>query len=153
MSEGIKVVASNRKARHDYHIEDTFEAGLVLTGSEIKSVRAGQVNMRNSYVREINDELWMVDVHISPYNPASYENHDPLRMRKLLMHRREIDRLTEKVRAKSYTIVPLRIYLKRGRAKVEIALARGKRQYDKRQAIAERDDQRRMRRALKERDR
>lgn len=152
-SEGIKVVATNRKARHDYHLHDVYEAGLVLTGSEIKSVRAGQVNLREGYVREVDGEMWLFSVHIAPYDQAGMMNHDPRRPRKLLLHRREIDRLSDDAQTKSYTIIPLRLYLRHGRAKVEIALARGKRQYDKRQAIAKRDAQRQIDRAIGERRR
>jgi len=150
--EHVKVVATNRKARHDYHIEDRHEAGLVLTGSEIKSIRAGQVNLREGYVTPRDDEMWLVNVHIAPYDQAGRFGHNPLRPRKLLLHRREIDRLARQVQERGYTIVPLRMYLKRGLAKVEIALARGKRQYDKRDAIAERQARRRVERVLKERE-
>jgi len=139
---GIKVVATNRKAARDFHLEDRLEAGLVLTGTEIKAIRAGRAS-----------ELWLVNVHIGPYSPSGRYNHDPLRPRKLLLHRREIDRLTSRVRERGYTIIPVRLYLKGGRAKVEIALARGKRKYDKREAIARRDAQRDVDRALKERHR
>lgn len=151
--EGIKVVATNRKARHDFHIFETYEAGLVLTGTEIKSVRAGQVSLREGYVREVDGELWLFEVHIAPYLHGGSLNHDPKRPRKLLLHRREIDRLAADAQAKSYTIVPLQVYLKRGRAKLEIALARGKRQYDKREALSRRDAQRQMDRALSDRQR
>ena len=154
MSNGIKVIANNRKARHNYFIEDTFEAGLVLTGSEIKSIRAGRVNLREGFVREIDGELWLVNVHIATYNQASIQhNHEPLRPRKLLLHRRQINRLTGTMQAKSYTIVPLQLYLKHGRAKIEIALAKGKRQYDKRRTIAKRDADRQVARALADRNR
>jgi len=152
MSEGIKVVARNRKARHDYFLEDSFEAGLVLTGSEIKSVRAGRVNLREGFVRERDGELWLMNVHIATYDQAGHDNHEPLRPRKLLLHRREIDRMAAAVQAKNYTIVPLQLYLKRGLAKVEVAMAKGKRKYDKRQTIAKRDAQRQMQRALSERE-
>jgi len=148
--EGIKIVATNRKARHDYDIEDRYEAGLVLVGTEIKSIRAGSVNIRDGYVQPRGDELWLVNVHVSPYDPAGGRGHDPLRPRKLLLHRREIDRLISRIQERGYTVVPLRMYLKNGRAKVEIGLARGKRKYDKRRAIAERDSERDVRRALKE---
>ena len=153
MNEGIKVIATNRKARRDYHLDDLYEAGLVLTGSEIKSVRAGQVNLREGYVRERDGELWLLNVHIAPYEQAGMMNHDSLRPRKLLLHHREIERLAYAAQAKSYTIIPLRLYLRRGLAKVEIALAKGKRKYDKRQAIAKRDAKRQMERALSERQR
>ncbi len=147
---GIKVIATNRKAAHDFRLEDRYEAGLVLTGTEIKSVRAGRVSLKEGYVQPRNGELWLVDVHIAPYDPSGRYSHEPCRPRKLLLHRREINRLTSRVQERGYTIVPLRLYLKDGLAKIEIALARGKRKYDKRQAIAKRDAQREMNRALKE---
>ena len=147
----MKVIATNRKAYHDYHIEETHEAGLVLTGSEIKSIRAGRVNLRDSYAQIKDGELWLIDTHIAPYDQASRQNHEPRRDRKLLMHRREINRLAAKVQAKGYTIVPLRLYLKNNLAKVEIALVRGKKLYDKREAIAQREAQRQIDRAVKER--
>jgi len=149
----IKVVATNRKAAHNYIIEDRYEAGLVLTGTEIKSVRAGRVSLRDGYVQPRDGELWLVNVHIARYDPAGRRGHDPLRPRKLLLHRREINRLIGRVQERGYTIVPLRMYLKDGWAKVEIALARGKRKYDKREAIARRDAQREMEREWKERRR
>jgi SsrA-binding protein len=147
----IKVVATNRKARHEYHFIDTYEAGLVLLGSEIKSIRAGQVSLQEGFVQFERGEAWLVNVHIAQYDPASQQNHEPRRRRKLLLHRREIDRLQSRVQEKGYTVVPTRLYLKEGRAKAEIALARGKRQYDKRQAIAKRDSQRQVERAIRER--
>ena len=143
-SEHVKIVATNRKAHHDYHIEDTLEAGLVLTGSEIKSIRAGQVNLRDSYATFRNDELWLINTHIAPYQQASYSNHEPRRDRKLLLHRREINRLIGKLQEKGLTLVPLKIYLKNSRAKVELGLARGKKLYDKRQTMRERDDRRQI---------
>jgi len=148
---GIKVVATNRKAGRDYYLEDRFEAGLVLTGTEIKSIRAGGVNLSDGYVQAKGGELWLVNVHIAPYDPSGRSSHEPRRPRKLLLHRREINRLISRVQERGYTIVPVQMYLKEGRAKVEIALARGKRKYDKRQAIAKRDAQREMEHALKER--
>ena len=148
---GIKVVATNRKAGRDYHLEDKHEAGLVLKGTEIKSIRAGRVSLREGFVLFEAGEAWLVDVHIAQYDPASLQNHDPRRRRKLLLHRREIDRLQRGAREKGYTVVPTRLYLKDGWAKVEIALARGKRQYDKRQTIAKRDAERQIDRAIKER--
>src|SRR5438874_10902799 len=148
-----KVIATNRKAHHDYSLEDSFEAGIVLMGSEIKSIRDNRVNLKDGYVLEQNGELWLMNVHISSYDQASVFGHDPLRPRKLLLHRKEIARLISRVREKGYTIVPTQLYLKRGRAKVEIALGRGKRQYDKRAAIAERDSKREVERALRERER
>jgi len=153
MTEPVKVIATNRKAGHDYQIEDRFEAGLVLQGTEIKSIRAGSVNLRDGYVMPREDELWLVNVHIAAYGPAGRRGHDPLRPRKLLMHRREINRLLGRVQEKGYTLVPLRLYLKRGRAKVEIALVRGKRQFDKRAAIAKRESDRQIERTLKEQTR
>lgn len=143
-NQSVKVVATNRKARHDYLIEDTFEAGIVLTGSEIKSIRAGQVNLRDGYAALRDGELWLLNAHIAPYHQASYENHEPRRERKLLMHRREINRLTGKLQEKGLTLVPLQLYLKNSRAKVELGLARGKKLYDKRQSMRERDDQRQI---------
>lgn len=150
---GIQVIASNRKASHDYFIFDRFEAGLVLKGSEIKSIRARQISIKEAYVQVDGNEAWLVNAHISPYDPASRENHDPRRRRKLLLHRREIQRLWNAQRTKGLTIIPLRVYLKDGRAKVEIALARGKKKYDKRQAIARRDAAREMERAARQRTR
>lgn len=146
--EGIKVVASNRKATHDYFLEDRVEAGIALWGSEIKSVRAGQVSLREAYIQIENYEAWLTNAHIAPYDPASRLNHDPLRKRKLLLHKREIIRLYDRVRQKGYTIIPIRMYIKAGKAKVEIALARGKHQYDKRREIAKRDASMEVSRAL-----
>ncbi len=145
----VKVVATNRKATHDYSLEERFEAGLALLGTEIKSIRAGQANLREGYVQPRGEELYLVNVHISPYEPSGRTGHDPLRPRKLLLHRKEIARILSKLNEKGYTLIPLRIYLKNGRAKLEIALARGKRQYDKRQSIAARDAARQMDRTLK----
>jgi SsrA-binding protein len=153
MEAGIKIVATNRKATHDYTIEDRFEAGLALLGTEIKSIRAGQANLREGYVQVRGGELWLVNTHIAPYDPAGREGHDPLRPRKLLLHRKEIVRLLSRVQERGYTIIPLKIYLKNRRAKIEIALARGKRQYDKRETIAKREAGRQIERALKERSR
>jgi SsrA-binding protein len=149
----VKVVATNRKARHQYHFHDTYEAGLVLLGSEIKSIRAGRVSLQEGFVLFEGGEAWLVNVHIAQYDPASKQNHDPKRRRKLLLHRREIDRLQSHAQEKGYTVVPTKLYLKDGRAKVEIALARGKKLYDKRQTIAKRDAKRQVERALKERHR
>ncbi len=150
---GIKVVATNRKALRDFHLDERHEAGLVLTGTEIKSIRAGRVNLSDGYAQPRDGELWLLNVHIAPYDPSGRYGHEPRRPRKLLLHRREINRLISRVQERGYTIVPVRLYLKGGLAKVEIALARGKRKYDKRQAIAKRDAQRQIDRALKERDR
>ena len=148
---GIKVLATNRKAKHEYFLLDTYEAGLVLKGSEIKSIRAGQVSIAQAYVSVDGNEAWLVNSHIAPYNEASINNHDPLRTRKLLLHRREISKLSDKVRQKGATVVPLRIYLKDGKAKIEIALAKGKKQYDKRAEIAKRDAELEMDRRYKQR--
>lgn len=147
----IKVIATNRKARHEYQFDDSYEAGLVLKGSEIKSIRAGRVSLQQGFVVFQDGEAWLVDVHIAPYDPASREGHEPRRRRKLLLHRREIDRLQGQSQQKGYTVIPTKLYLKDGRAKIEIALARGKRQYDKRQTLAERDSKRQVERAIKER--
>lgn len=148
------VVAENRRARHDYHIEETYEAGIALTGSEIKSVRAGRVNLRGSYARVVDDEVFLYEAHISPYEQSgTYFNHDPKRPRKLLLHRREIRRLLGLVRQKGLTLVPLRVYFKGRRAKVELGVARGKKVYDKREDIAKRDEQREIERAMKSRSR
>ena len=146
--DGTRTLASNRKAYHDYFIEDTFEAGIVLTGTEIKSVRAGQVNLRDSYATIKDGELWLMNTHIAAYRGGSYFNHDPRRDRKLLMHRREINRLAGKVQEKGLTLIPLRIYLKNNLAKVEIGLARGKKQYDKRATLREKDSRREVERAI-----
>jgi SsrA-binding protein len=145
---GIKVIATNRKARHEYHIHDTLEAGLVLTGTEIKSIRAGQVSIQEAYVTYHEGEMWLLGMHIAPYEPADRENHEVRRPRKLLMHARQIARWGDRTQQKGFTIVPLRLYLRRGRAKVEIALARGKKLYDKRQSLARKESERRMDRAL-----
>lgn len=153
MADNVKVLATNRKAYRDYHVEETYEAGMMLTGTEIKSARAGSVNLRDSYAQVRNGEMWLMNVHIAPYEPASRQNVDPYRDRKLLMHRKEIMRLFGRVQEKGLTLVPLRMYLKKNRAKIEIALARGKRQYDKREAIAKRETTREIERAVKARGR
>jgi SsrA-binding protein len=142
-------IAVNRRARHEFFIEDTVEAGLVLTGSEVKSLRAGRANLKDSYGRIDGNEAWLLNVHISPYGPASQFGHEPTRTRKLLLHRREIERLAGKVKEKGLTLIPLRLYFKRGRAKVQLGLARGKKHYDKRAAIRERELDREAERALK----
>jgi len=151
--DGIKIVAQNRRATHDYFVEDRFEAGIVLVGSEIKSIRAGQVQLREAYVRADGREVLLLNAHIATYDPAAGQNHTPLRPRKLLLHKKEIAKLLEHVRQKGYTIIPLKMYLFKGRAKVEIALAKGKKQYDKRQVIAKRESQREMDRALSRKNR
>jgi len=143
-------IAVNRKARHDYFIDETFEAGIVLTGSEVKSLRDGRANLKDSYARIANNEAILMNVHISPYDPAARANHEVTRTRKLLLHRRELDRLLGKLREKGFTLVPLRLYFNaRGRAKVELGLAHGKRQYDKRQTIKEREARRETERAMR----
>jgi SsrA-binding protein len=147
-NEGVKIIASNRKANHDYFIEDRFEAGIVLLGPEIKSVRAGRVSIREAYVTTDGREAWLMNAHIAPYDPASNMNHEPKRRRKLLLHRKEIIELFDGIRQRGYTIIPLMMYLKSGKAKVEIALARGKKQYDKRQDLARRDAEREMSRSM-----
>ena len=149
-----KIVAQNRKARHDYFIVDTLECGIVLTGTEIKSVRAGNMNLKDSYASVENGELWLIGMHISPYEKGSYYNHDPERNRKLLLNRNELVRLKGKTKEKGFTLVPLSVYIKDGRkAKVELALAKGKTSYDKRDAIAERDAKRDMSRAFRRKGR
>ena len=141
-------LASNRKAFHDYEILERYEAGLVLTGTEIKSIRAGRADLRDSYARPQDGELWLVNAYIAPYGPASQFNHEPRRPRKLLLHREEIDKLTAAVSEKGLTIVALRLLIKNHVAKVELGLARGKRQYDKRQAIISRELDMEARRAV-----
>lgn len=145
------MLAKNRKARHLYNIVETFESGIALQGTEVKSVRDARVNLKDSYARVENGELFLYNMHISPYTHGNRFNHEPLRPRKLLMHRREINRLGGYVQEKGLTLVPLSLYLRRGKVKVELALARGKRDYDKRQDIAERDAKREMERAFKDR--
>lgn len=147
-----KVVATNRKARHEYHLFDQYEAGLVLRGSEIKSIRAGQISIKEAYVQVNEDEAWLIDAHIAPYDQASIYNHEPRRPRKLLLHKRQIRELYDDVRQKGVTIIPLRVYLRDGLAKVEIAVAKGKKLYDKRQTIAKRDAQREIERQLRRRN-
>ena len=147
----VKVVATNRAARHDYAIDERFEAGIALLGAEVKSIRAGGANLREGYVQVRGGEAFLVNTHIAPYDPAGHAEHDPLRSRKLLLHKKEIARLEAGTHERGWTVIPLRMYLKNGRLKIEIALARGKRQFDKRQAIAKRDAERQIDRALKER--
>ncbi|HEY3194354.1 MAG TPA: SsrA-binding protein SmpB [Candidatus Dormibacteraeota bacterium] len=142
-------VAVNRRAYHDYFIDEKLEAGIMLTGTEVKSVRNGRTNLRDGFVRIDGNEAWLENVHISPYAQGNLMNHEPLRPRKLLLHRKQIASLIGKVRQKGYTMIPLRMYFSRNHAKVEIGLARGKRQYDKRQAIAERDAKREIARATR----
>ncbi len=148
---GFKLIAQNKKAFHDYHIEESFEAGIVLTGTEVKSLRVGKANLRDSYASVKDNELWLIGVHISPYDQGNIFNHDPLRIRKLLVHRHELKRLVGKIQRAGYTLVPTKMYFKDGRAKVEIALAKGKATYDKRQDLAKKDAQRDIERAFRER--
>jgi SsrA-binding protein len=148
--EGIKVVTTNKRATFDFELLERFEAGLSLMGTEVKSIRAHQVNLRRSYVQNRNGELWLMEAHISPYEHGNRENHEPTRPRKLLLHRREINKIIDEMAQKSLTVVPTKLYLKNGRAKVEIALARGKRKADKRSDLARKDANRQVERALRE---
>ena len=149
-----KTVAQNRKARHDYFITESFETGIVLYGTEIKSVRDGHANLKDGYANVENGELWLYNVHISPYDKGSFYNKDPMRPRKLLVHKSEIRKLLQKTREKGLTLVPLKLYIKQGRwAKCELAIARGKQLHDKRDAAAERDAEREMDRAIRRRQR
>lgn len=147
----MKVIARNKKARHDYEVLDTFEAGIVLKGTEIKSIRQGKTNIKDSYCIVRNSELYVVNMHISHYKEGNQFNHDETRSRKLLMHKKEIIKLESKVNQDSASIIPLEIYLEKGLCKLKIALAKGKRQYDKRQALKAKQDQRNIQKALKER--
>jgi len=150
MADGIKIITKNRKAHHDYHIEETFDAGIALTGSEIKSIRANRVSLGDGFVQERDGELWLMNIHIATYDEASIFGHaDPLRPRKLLLHKREIAEISSRIRERGFTAIPTMVYLQKGRAKVEIALAKGKKLYDKRDAIGKRDVEREIRRALK----
>jgi SsrA-binding protein len=148
----IKVVATNRKASHEYFLLESLEAGIALQGSEIKSIRAGQISLAEAFVEIDGQEAWLVDAHVAPYEQASHFNHEPRRPRKLLLHKSEIRRLWDEVRKKGVTIVPTKVYLKDGRAKVEIAVAKGKKLYDKRESIAKRDAEREMERQLRSRE-
>jgi SsrA-binding protein len=145
---GTRLIAQNRKARHDYLIEETLEAGIALVGTEVKSCREGRVTLADAYAAVRDGEAWLLQCHISPYSHGNRANHEPMRPRKLLLHRDEIERLDQKASREGRTLVPLRLYFKHGVAKAEIAIARGKRAYDKRASIAERDAERRMRREL-----
>ena len=145
----IKIVATNRKASHEYFLLERFEAGIVLQGSEIKSIRAGQISLAEAYVRVDGEEAWLMDAHIAPYDHAGIFNHEPRRPRKLLLHKSEVRQLWDNVRQKGVTIIPLRVYLKEGRAKVEVAIAKGKKLYDKRESIAKRDAERDIERNLR----
>jgi len=147
----IKSVATNRKAYHNYHIGESIEAGIVLSGTEIKSIRAGRVSLGDAYVKPEGGELWLLNAHIARYEAGSYLSHEPTRPRKLLLHRKQINSLTSKVAEKGLALVPVRLYLKDSNAKVEVAVARGKKLYDKREAIARREAKREMGRAIKRR--
>ena len=150
LEEGhIKIIAQNRQARRDYFIVDEFEAGLVLKGTEMKSLRQGRANLKDSYARIKNGEVFVYQMHIAPYPFAHYDNHDPLRPRKLLLHKHEIKRLYGKVNEKGHSLIPLRLYFKSGKVKITLALVKGKRKYDKREAIKRRDEQRDLDREMK----
>ena len=146
---GTKLIAKNKKARFDYEISDRFEAGMVLTGSEVKSLRMGKANLTDSFAKINNGEVWLMSCHISPYPFSSYNNHEPLRPRKLLLHKREIQRLAGKINEQGYSLIPLALYFKEGKVKVDLALARGKKKHDKRESIKRRDQEREIERALK----
>lgn len=145
----IKTVVTNRKAYHNYHIQDSVEAGIALTGTEIKSIRAGRVSLGDAYVKPEAGELWLLNAHIARYEPGSYSSHVPTRPRKLLLHRQQIDSLSSKVLEKGFTLVPLKLYIKDSIAKVEVALAKGKKLYDKRETIIRRETERELGRAIK----
>jgi len=147
----IKIVSTNRKAYHNYHVQDSLEAGIALTGTEIKSIRDGRVNLADAYVRPEKGEMWLLNAHIARYEAGSYMSHEPRRPRKLLLHRKEINTLSSKVMEKGLTLVPLRLYLKGSLAKVEVALGKGKKLYDKRDALIERETEREIRRTAKRR--
>ena len=149
MAKDSRTITTNRKAYHDYHVQESLEAGIVLKGSEIKSIRAGRVNLSDAYARTENGELWLLNSHIASYDAASYNTHEPTRPRKLLLHRKEIDILAGKVMQRGLTLVPLKLYIKRGVAKIELGVVKGKRIYDKRETITRRDAEREMERALK----
>lgn len=151
--DGERLVAENRKARYNYELFDRYEAGLVLQGTEVKAAREGRVNLKDAYATHRDGELYLMQCHFSPYSHASYDNHEPLRPRKLLLHRREIRRLIGKIAERGLTLVPIRIYFKRGHLKVELALGRGKKRHDRRAAARERDMERDVQAALKERHR
>ena len=144
----IKIISVNRRARHDYHIEETIEAGIVLRGTEVKSLRLGRVNIRDSFARIENGEVFLYDMHISPSEQGNRHNHDPLRVRKLLLHKRQINRLLGRTREDGFTLIPTRLYFSNGRCKVELAVAKGKKLYDKRDSIAKREAIRRAQRVL-----
>jgi SsrA-binding protein len=149
MAEEVTTITVNRQAYHDYFVDETYEAGIALTGTEIKSIRGGRANLRGAYARIKNGEMWIEGMHVATYDQGTYMNHDPLRNRKLLMHRRQIAQLDLKVQAKGLTLVPLKLYITHNRAKVEIGFCRGKKMYDKRETIAHRDADREIARATK----
>ncbi|MFO8084126.1 MAG: SsrA-binding protein SmpB [Desulfobacterales bacterium] len=149
-SEHKKIVTENRKARHDYFIDDEYEAGMVLVGTEVKSLRLGRINLKDSYAKIKNGEVFVHQMHIGQYPFAHYGNHEPLRVRKLLLHNYEIRKLIGKVQEKGYSLIPLRVYFKKGKVKMSLGLARGKRKYDKRESIRKRDEKRDMDRSLKD---
>ena len=151
--KGEKVVATNRKARHDYLIEDTYECGLVLTGTEVKALRAGKASLVDGWAQIVDGEMWMESVHIPEYTQGTWTNHATRRKRKLLLHRMEIVKISHRIKDGGYTLVPLMIYFKDGRAKVELAIAKGKKDYDKRQTLREREDKREADRAMKSKSR
>jgi SsrA-binding protein len=151
MAENIKVIAQNRKARHDYFIEETYETGIVLKGTEVKSIRGGRINLKDGYAKVENSEIFLYNVHISPYEQGNIFNTDPMRVRKLLLHKREIRKLIGYVQQKGYSLIPLKAYLKNGKVKIELAVARGKAQYDKRETIARRDADRKIQKEMRER--
>ena len=151
MAEGEKVIVTNRAALHEYHVHDKYEAGIALTGTEVKSVRAGLIQLKDSYVAVREGEAWLFNAHISPYSHGNRENHDPSRTRKLLLHRREIERLSKETEIKGMTLVATRVYLKKGRVKFEIGVARGKKLYDKRETEMRRTVERETRAQMKER--
>jgi SsrA-binding protein len=148
--EPIKIVADNRKARHDYAIEDKFEAGMALRGTEVKSLRGGRCNLKDSYAKIKNGEVWVHNMHIGPYPFAYFDNHEPRRVRKLLLHAYEIRKLIGKVNEQGYSLIPLQVYFKGGKAKLLLALAKGKKKYDKRESIKRRDQERELQRAVRE---
>lgn len=149
-SGGKKVIAQNKRAKFEYELQDRFEAGLVLQGTEIKSIRNNQVNLQRAYVQARGSELWLIEAHISEYKQGNRENHDPVRPRKLLLHKKEITKILDGLQQKGLTCVPTILYMKNGRAKVEVALARGKKLHDKRQSVAKRDSDRQVERALRQ---
>lgn len=150
MAEGIKIITSNRKARHEYHISDTVEAGIVLQGTEVKSLREGRANLQDAFCTVQKGEIMLMQCHISPFKHGGHTNHEPTRPRKLLLHRKEIQKFDEAIKQKGFTIIPLKLYFKSGLVKVQIGLAKGKKLYDKRADIAERDSKRNLDRVMKQ---